>query len=262
MARKPKLMISKSIEDFIKDLWTQSADTLHVTQVGDERGDWTVMDGQHRALRLNLLPGVGRQMSFQQLLKNLSASLEVVPHGSPQRLGNLDRPEIGLSLAIVPDNPVAEGVLVRSTSIVWATLVNELSEDWTRAYSIPWRTWEELLAGGFKKAGYDEVILTPRSRDHGRDVIATKFGVGSVRILGSMKAYKPGHLISKEEVHALAGVVAIDPNASKGIIATTSDFAPGVREDPRLIATVPYRIELLNGAALREWLIRLAEPPQ
>src|ERR1700674_1689501 len=27
--------------------------------------------------------------------------------------------------------------------------------------------WEEIVAGAFKKAGYDEVTLTPRSGDHG-----------------------------------------------------------------------------------------------
>jgi hypothetical protein len=36
-------------------------------------------------------------------------------------------------------------------------------------------------------------------------------GIGSIKILDSVKAYRPGHLVTKEEVHALMGVVAIDP---------------------------------------------------
>ena len=51
------------------------------------------------------------------------------------------------------------------------------------AFEIPSYKWEELIAAAFDYAGYDEVILTPRSGDHGRDVIATKNGIGAIRII-------------------------------------------------------------------------------
>src|SRR5215472_7722472 len=38
------------------------------------------------------------------------------------------------------------------------------------AYQIPPEKWEEIVAGAFKKAQYDEVTLTPRSGDRGRDI--------------------------------------------------------------------------------------------
>ena len=59
---------------------------------------------------------------------------------------------------------------------------------------MPYEKWEELIAAAFDRSGYDEVILTPRSGDHGRDVIAIKKGIGTVRIIDSVKAYKPGTL--------------------------------------------------------------------
>jgi len=34
------------------------------------------------------------------------------------------------------------------------------------------RHWEEMIAAAFHEAKFDEVILTPQSGDHGRDVIA------------------------------------------------------------------------------------------
>ncbi|WP_370137360.1 hypothetical protein [Bradyrhizobium sp. USDA 313] len=34
------------------------------------------------------------------------------------------------------------------------------------------------------------MTLTPRSGDHGRDVIAVRSGVGCIKIIGSVKAYK------------------------------------------------------------------------
>lgn len=171
-----------------------------------------------------------------------------------------EKPVLAVGSVIVPEKPVAEGVLVKCTSLVWASVVSELQADWRQAFEIPPRVWEEIIAGAFKEAKFDEVILTPRSGDHGRDVIAVRNGVGSIRILGSVKAYKPGHLITKEEVHALMGVVALDHNASKGIFATTSDFAPLILNDPGLAASVPHRIELMNGRQLQLWLRSLLDP--
>jgi restriction system protein len=170
------------------------------------------------------------------------------------------RVDLSVASVIVPERNVTEGVLVKATSVVWAGILEELEKkDWQNAHDIPPRVWEEIIAGAFVKAGFDEVILTPRSGDHGRDVIAIRKGIGSIKILDSVKAYRPGHLVTKEEVHALMGVVAIDPNASKGILTTTSDFAPKLLEDPRLAQAVPHRIELMNGAALRKWLKELAD---
>jgi restriction system protein len=168
--------------------------------------------------------------------------------------------DLSVSSVIIPERKVTEGVLVKATSLVWSAVLEELEKkNWQNVHEIPPRVWEEIIAGAFVKAGFDEVILTPRSADHGRDVIAIRKGVGSIKILDSVKAYKPGHLVTKEEVHALMGVVGVDPNASKGILTTTSDFAPRLLDDPRLAETVPHRIELMNGTKLRAWLNELAK---
>jgi restriction system protein len=166
--------------------------------------------------------------------------------------------ELTVSSVIIPERKTTEGVLIKATSVVWSAMVEELKTNWSKAYEIPPHMWEELIAGAFVKAGFDEVILTPRSGDHGRDVIAVRNGIGSIRILGSVKAYRPGHLVTKEEVHALMGVVNLDPNASKGIITTTSDFAPRLLRDSRLAQAVPHRIELMNGVELKAWLQHLS----
>ena len=42
-------------------------------------------------------------------------------------------------------------------------------------------------------------------------------GFGSIRILGSVKRYSPGHLVTRAEVDELLGVVSRTPNASKGM---------------------------------------------
>ncbi|MBI3570275.1 MAG: restriction endonuclease [Gammaproteobacteria bacterium] len=115
-----------------------------------------------------------------------------------------------------------------------------------------------MIAGAYSQAGFDEVILTPRSGDKGRDVIATKFGVGSIRIFDQMKAYKPGHLVTADEVRAMLGVITGADNVSKGVVTTTSNFAPRLADDPYIKKYLPYRLELKPRDALLSWLESLS----
>ena len=118
---------------------------------------------------------------------------------------------------------------------------------------------EEFLAGAYERDGY-EVVITPRSSDKGRDVIATKSGFGSIRILDQAKAYSPGKSVTQDDVRAMLGVLATDSNASKGVITTTSDFQPGILSGDDFKRFMPYRLELKNGQQLRDWLKQLKSP--
>jgi len=102
------------------------------------------------------------------------------------------------------------------------------------------------------------VILTPRSGDHGRDVIAVKQGLWTVRIIDQVKAYKPGHLVRANDVRALIGVLLSDQSATKGLVTTTSDFAPKIQDDPFIKPYIPYRLQLINGPELVKRLNELA----
>jgi restriction system protein len=84
-------------------------------------------------------------------------------------------------------------------------------------------------------------------------------GIGCIKIIGSVKAYKPGHLVKHDDVRALLGVLNAELNASKAIISTTSDFAPRIKSDPFIKPYLPTRLELINGAGLREWLTSFSE---
>ncbi len=100
--------------------------------------------------------------------------------------------------------------------------------------------------------------FTHRSGDDGRDVIAIKRGVGAVKVIGSVKAYGRGKLVRYDDVRALLGVLAGEQDASKGIVATTSDFPARLSEARFIKPFLPYRLELMNGVRLREWLLALA----
>ncbi len=139
-----------------------------------------------------------------------------------------------IQAVIVPGDRTNEGQLIEAVTVPWFEIIRLLQADPNAAFQIPPRKWEEIIAGAYKKAGFEEVTLTPRSGDHGRDVIAVKRGLGSIRIIDQVKAYKPNHLVTADEVRALMGVLHAD-TASKGFLTTTSDFAPGLRQDPFIL---------------------------
>ena len=102
-------------------------------------------------------------------------------------------------------------------------------------------------------------MLTPRSGDKGRDVVATKRGVGSIRLFDQVKAYKPGHVVTAEEVRAMLGVITGAGNVSKGVISTTSTFAPRIAQDEYIRPFIPYRLELKPRDILLKWLHDLSK---
>lgn len=162
---------------------------------------------------------------------------------------------------LVPGTKTDDGVLVQAVAIPWLAIIEILQKDPSAMYRIPARKWEEIIAGAYRRAGFDEVTLTRRSGDHGRDVIAVKHGIGCVRFIDQVKAYAPRHLVTADEVRALIGVLSTDLGATKAVLTTTSDFAPRIPDDPSIKPLLPYRLELINGRTLVEHLTRLAGHP-
>lgn len=118
---------------------------------------------------------------------------------------------------------------------------------------------EEIVAAAYDKEGFDEVILTPRSGDYGRDVIAIKKGVVSLKFIDQVKRYKPGHIVKADEVRALIGVLNSELDATKAFFTTTSAFAPKIEEDKFIKPYLPYRLELVDREKLIARLLRKNE---
>ncbi len=176
----------------------------------------------------------------------------------PDAKKNIDSlPTILLKTIIIPGDKTSEGCIIEAVSIPWIEIIKFLVRNPNLVFQIPADKWEEIVAGGYKVAGFDEVILTPRSGDLGRDVIATKKGIGQIRVIDQVKAYKPGHLVKANDVRALMGVIQGD-RASKGFLTTTSDFAPKIQDDHIIQSFIPDRLELINGPSLLNRLKELA----
>lgn len=169
----------------------------------------------------------------------------------------LDGPSILLQAVIIPGDKTTEGQLVEAVALPWFDIIELLGRSPDTIYEIDWRKWEEIIAAAYKQQGFD-VTLTPRSNDKGRDVIATSTHLGSIRFFEQVKAYRPGHVVTAEEVRAMVGVLDLEGNVSKGLVTTTSAFAPGIEQDPNIARLMPYRLELKGRVALLEWLAKVA----
>jgi restriction system protein len=149
-----------------------------------------------------------------------------------------------------------DGRLVVGVTVPWFEIIRQLQQDPGFLFTVDWRKLEELIAGAFEQDGWPEVVLTPRSADKGRDVIATRPGIGSVRIIGQVKAYRAGRVVTADEVKAVCFTRELD-RASKAMVMTTATFAPGIAKDSGLQSYVPHQLELIDGEMLRKWLLSL-----
>jgi restriction system protein len=142
---------------------------------------------------------VARYQAHRAALLNTTGGSEVFP---PLPV-LADTPSLLLQTVIVAGERTNEGTLIEAVTLPFFDIIALLQKDPNIAYQLSWEKWEEIIAGAYKKAGFEEVTLTPRSGDHGRDVIVIKKALGTIRVIDQVKAYKPGHLVTGEEVSAL-----------------------------------------------------------
>jgi restriction system protein len=162
---------------------------------------------------------------------------------------------------IIPFRKTAEGQLIRSATFPLLAIIERIMNDPSLIYEVDPRKWEEIIAASYDASGlFDEVTLTPRSGDRGRDVIAVKKGFGSVRLIESVKRHTPGTKTTAEEVQALLGVMLSDPQASEGIVSTTWEIAPMIWDNPHITQYIPHRLELVDGKALVKRLKEYTTP--
>jgi restriction system protein len=164
--------------------------------------------------------------------------------------------ELMLQAVVALGEKTREGHIIEAVTIPWFQYVTAIRRDPRLMQQLDPRTWEEMLAGAYKAAGY-RVTLTPRSGDKGVDVIATRDGLISIQIIDQMKAYGLGNLVPASDVRELLGALCMHPTASKAILTTTSDFAPGVYADQEIQRLMPTRLDLRPGPQLIEWMSQI-----
>ncbi len=149
---------------------------------------------------------------------------------------------------------VDDGRIVKALINPWQSIFDQLKKNPELLFEFAQshRVFEEFIAGAYEKAGFDRVILTPASGDLGRDIIAEKHGLFTIRVLDQCKAFSKGKLVSANDVRAMMGTLFREKDASKAVVTTTSDFAPRVRNEWK--EHLGQRLELRNGPDLIDWM--------
>lgn len=190
-----------------------------------------------------LVPYIKQKIALREMVKEPGLSVHA--------------PRIVLRALIVPGDKTKEGVLIDGVTRLWFDVLKRIRVDPERIHDIDWPQWEEIIAGAYKQEGWETVILTPRSGDKGRDIIAQRGDWGQIRflLLDQVKAYGPDELIGPDQVREMAGVLLREPNATKAIITTTSEFTRGAIEEATYLMP---RLELKPRGKLLAWLASVA----
>jgi len=212
-----------------------------------------VDDGSQDAAVIIALNEQRRRQNMAAILASMTTN-----HGGNEEYVPPDNFPVLISQAlIIPYQKTDEGQLIKAIALPLRAIVQRIKEDRSLMYEIDPRKWEEIVVAAYEASGlWDEVTLTPRSGDRGKDLIAVKKGLMALRVVESVKRKSPGHLVTAEEVDALIGVMNKQPHTNKGIISTTWEFAPRIMDDPDIARLVPTRLQLING---EELVKRLAE---
>ena len=95
------------------------------------------------------------------------------------------------------------------------------------------RQFEEFIADLlFELGGFNDIELTSRSRDGGKDVIATHLVHGiPFTVYFECKQYAEGNKIQLDTMRSLLGTMAHESrNVNKGVLVTTSTFTKGCKD--------------------------------
>jgi hypothetical protein len=108
-------------------------------------------------------------------------------------------------------------------------IAEQIANDPTRLFSLDPRFFEELIASIYADLDY-EVMMTKRTKDGGRDVVALgRKDYLSLKLLIECKRYARHRKVSVTQVRALFGVMN-DEHVTKALLATTSGFTKSARE--------------------------------
>lgn len=178
-------------------------------------------------------------------------------------------PSVSVGGVLVTGDRVHDGVLIISVTAGWLEFIRRFNADPKEMYQVDPRLLEEIVAGAIRQEGlFDDVVLTPRSGDFGRDVIATKRGRYPMTLIAEVKRYGPEEVVTAEQVSAFVNHRAVNLRLTNALYTTTCMFAPKLREDPRIAPYLASKergrdagsLTLVEGAAaMAEWFKELSE---
>jgi Holliday junction DNA helicase RuvB len=114
--------------------------------------------------------------------------------------------------------------------------------------SLTWQDFEDFVAKLFEALGYQNVKLTPRVRDEGKDIVMEWADPlhGSRMIYVECKHWE-ANSVGRREVQVLHSAVIAKPEVNQGVIVTTGRFTDGAIAYAKQVGV----IELIDGEKLQ-----------
>lgn len=110
--------------------------------------------------------------------------------------------------------------------------------------------FEELIARLYRRMGY-ETKLTPKTRDKGVDIYATRTTESGTEFLAIQCKHFPNGTVGVDAARALYGVIQDQPKITRGVLATSGHFSKDCEGFAR-----GKRLELFDGLIIRGLLFK------
>jgi len=136
-------------------------------------------------------------------------------------------------------------------------IIQRVAKDPRTMFALGSREFEEFIAELVSGIGFNDVVLTPRSRDGGKDVVASRMINGiPVTFYFECKKYAQTNKVQLDTMRSLLGAVAHDATKSNiGVLVTTSRFTRGCHD----FMVSERRISGRDYSGLVEWTNHYAQ---
>lgn len=213
-----------------------------------------IVDFDYEEMKRILLLTQGNLIIIENMLRLIdSLGIDVVDKLLYQQIS------VGKSDIVVPNKNIISPSLISIKKDVLQInddLMRYIAQEPMSMHELSPREFEKIIAELFKKLGY-EVKLTKQTRDGGVDIyIAKKTDLGKFLFLVECKHYAPNRPVGIEVIRNMYGVLGMNKRKpTGGIIATTSHFAKGVREEI-VELNLEHRISLHDFEYISELLAK------
>jgi len=213
-----------------------------------------IVDFDYEEMKRILLLTQGNPLIIENMLRLIdSLGIDVVDKLLYQQIS------VGKSDIVVPNKNILSPSLIsikKDVLQINEDLMRYIAQEPMSMHELSPREFEKIIAELFKKLGY-EVELTKQTRDGGVDIyIAEKTDLGKFLFLVECKHYAPNRPVGIEVIRNMYGVLGMNKRKpTGGIIATTSHFAKGVREEI-VELNLEHRISLHDFEYISELLAK------
>jgi len=235
-----------------------------IVEIINDEIRWNALSEKDKAMYTNMFTNIEKNRRLEsgfEAWDGLSWVLQLLPFYPFKAIRALNA-YLDAEIVTMPDDRIIG--INQSIEIIEAKYITEIRDSpasiikENALLSLKPRKFEMLIEDLYQQLGYD-TVLTPTSRDGGKDVIATiKREDGIERVYVECKLYKTTRL-KTESVNALYGVICKD-NINRGVMYCTGYISNSIRTHQERINIISLEeiITLLNDHLGYGWEKRIS----